>query len=107
MRLALLAIGLCSYLWAEQKTAGEWHFRKDDPQTKKEVLTIDAKSFEATKDAHVFRLHQMVARVYQAGGSSFKEVKSESALFDERSATLHYGPQMKATMRLNQLGSFR
>lgn len=104
MRFAVLAIGLCSGLLAEPSTTGEWHFRKDDPRTKKRVLTIDARSFEVTKDPHVWRLHQMVAHVYQVGSSSFKEVRSENAIFDEKAGTLRYGPQMKDTMRLkNQL----
>jgi hypothetical protein len=93
----LLSLALCGLLVAQQDG---WHFRKDDPHTKKHVLTIDAKSFEATKDPSVLLLHNLAARIYRANGETFKEVNSDNAIVNLTSGTLSYGPELSKEIKL-------
>jgi hypothetical protein len=96
-RVGLSVLIVCAALAAQQSG---WHFRKDDPQTKKRVLTVEASSFEATKDPNVLRLHNMAARIYQSNGETFKEVKSEKAIVNLTSGTLTYGPRLSKNIKL-------
>ena len=78
-----------------------WHYRKDDPVTKKHIVQIDAESFQQTKDGDAkFMLRGMTARLYDAVGSSYKQISSKQAIVDEKLGTLTYGPGLKTTIVL-------
>ncbi len=68
--------------------AAEWSYKKDDPQTNKPIVRVDAKSFQATHDPSTFELHDLGLRLYDKDAGSYTYVKSPKALFDERSGTL-------------------
>jgi hypothetical protein len=100
MRFPLI-IGVAALL-ALQLTAQQqqrWHFRKDDPTTKKHVIQIDAASFEPTASAQTIKLHDVTARIYNASGS-FTQIRSENAIVNERLGTLTYGPQLRNVLKL-------
>jgi hypothetical protein len=99
MKISLLFVAYCSVLWSQQAMP-DWHFVKDDPATRKHALTIHAASFQSTSDPPVIQLHKMVARIYQADGSTFKEVISADAVFNERLGTLRYGPHLSQVIKL-------
>jgi hypothetical protein len=88
---------LASPLAAQQNQA--WHYRKDDPTTKKHVIQIDAASFESSAGAETIKLHDMTVRIYNAS-SSFTQLKSKDAVINEKLGTLTYGPQLKTVLKL-------
>jgi lipopolysaccharide export system protein LptA len=71
----------------EALASGGWTYDKYDPTTNKRIVHVTAKSFQATSDPSTFELHQLALRLYK-NGSSYTYVKSDSALFDERSGVL-------------------
>jgi hypothetical protein len=79
-----------------------WHYRKDDPATKKRVVQIDAHSSEQIKDGTgKFLLRDMTARLYDASGSTYKQIRSKQAIVDEKLGTLAYGSGLKTVIRLS------
>jgi lipopolysaccharide export system protein LptA len=72
----------------EARAPSGWQYQKDDPQTNKPVVRVTAKSFQATHDPSTFELHDLALRLYNKDGSSYTYVKSDKALFDERSGLL-------------------
>lgn len=65
-----------------------WRYQKDDPQSNRPVVRVDARSFEGTHDPSTFELKGVALRLYDKSGSSYTYVKTESALFDEGSGIL-------------------
>ncbi len=65
-----------------------WSWFKHDPQTNKLMVRVDATSFEGTRDPSTFELKGVRLRLYAKSGNSYTYVKSERALFDERSGFL-------------------
>jgi lipopolysaccharide export system protein LptA len=65
-----------------------WQYRKDDPQTGKPVVRVNAKSFQATHDPSTFELQALALRIYNKAGSSYTYVKTDRALFNEGSGIL-------------------
>src|SRR3982750_3768752 len=45
-----------------------WRYQKDDPQSGKPVVRVDAKSFQATHDPSTFELHDLSLRLYAKSG---------------------------------------
>src|SRR5690242_14029433 len=72
----------------DEAFAPTWHYQKDDPETNKPVVRVDAKSFQATRDPSTFELHALALRLYDKTGSTYTYVKSSTAFFDERSGVL-------------------
>src|SRR4051794_35155219 len=65
-----------------------WRYQKDDPQSGKPVVRVDAKSFQATHDPSTFELHDLSLRLYAKSGENYTFVKTTRALFDERSGLM-------------------
>ena len=65
-----------------------WHYQKDDPQTNKPVVKVEAASAQATHDPSTFEIHGLALRLYDKDASSYTYVKSDKAFFDERSGLL-------------------
>ncbi len=65
-----------------------WRYQKDDPQTNRPIVRVDARAFEGTHDPSTFELKGMALKLYDKSGSSYTYVKSEQALFDEGSGVL-------------------
>jgi lipopolysaccharide export system protein LptA len=65
-----------------------WEWTKDDPQTGKRIVLVDAKSFEGTKDPSTFELTGVALRLYDKTGNKYTYVKTERARFDEGSGVL-------------------
>lgn len=100
--MQLLVCGAIFFVSSFQITAAQdqgWHFRKDDPQSKRHIIQVDARSMEPTTEAGTFLLHGMTARLYDSTGS-YKEISSKEAIINEEVGTLAYGPGLKATIKL-------
>ena len=65
-----------------------WRYQKDDPQTNKPIVRVDAAAFEGTHDPSTFELKDVRLRLYDKKASSYTYVISGRALFDEGSGTL-------------------
>lgn len=65
-----------------------WHYAKDDPQTGKPIVRVEAKSFQATHDPSTFELQALALRLYNKDGGSYTYVKTDHALFNEGSGIL-------------------
>jgi lipopolysaccharide export system protein LptA len=65
-----------------------WQWKKDDPQTNRPVVRVDADSFEGTKDPSTFALTRVRLRLYKKDGSSYTFIRADEALFDEGSGVL-------------------
>ncbi len=65
-----------------------WQYKKDDPQTNKPVVRVDAEAFEGTHDPSTFELKKVRLRLYDKKGSSYTYVQSDRALFDEGTGVL-------------------
>jgi lipopolysaccharide export system protein LptA len=72
----------------EAEASRGWQYRKDDPQTGKPVVRVNAKSFQATHDPSTFELQALALRIYNKAGSSYTYVKTDRALFNEGSGIL-------------------
>ena len=93
---ALILVAVQMYAQQDQR----WRYIKDDVKTRKHIVEIDAKSFERTDDAQTFRLHGMTARLYDAGGSAYKQIASQEAIINEKTGTLTYGPRLDSFINL-------
>jgi lipopolysaccharide export system protein LptA len=65
-----------------------WRYRKDDPQTGKPIVRVEAKAFQATHDPSTFELQALALRLYNKDGASYTYVKTDQALFNEGSGIL-------------------
>ncbi|MBV8867449.1 MAG: LPS export ABC transporter periplasmic protein LptC [Acidobacteriaceae bacterium] len=65
-----------------------WRYQKDDPQSNRPVVRVDARAFEGTHDPSTFELKGMRLRLYDKKGTAYTYVKTEQALFDEGSGVL-------------------
>src|SRR4051812_1915778 len=65
-----------------------WRYQKDDPQSNKPMVRVDARTFEATRDPSTFELQDLALRLFNKTADSYTYVKSAKALFDERSGSL-------------------
>ncbi len=65
-----------------------WSYTKDDPQTNRPIVKVNARAFEGTHDPSTFELKGMSLRLYDKNGATYTYVKSEQALFDEGSGVL-------------------
>jgi len=65
-----------------------WQWKKEDPQTNKIVVKVDAESFEGTHDPSTFELTGVRLRLYEKTGAAYTYVKTQKALFDEGSGVL-------------------
>ncbi|MBV8551271.1 MAG: LPS export ABC transporter periplasmic protein LptC [Acidobacteriaceae bacterium] len=65
-----------------------WRYEKDDPQTNKPIVRVDARTFQGTKDPSTFELQDLALRLYDKDASSYTYVQSARALFDEGSGQL-------------------
>src|SRR5579875_3022052 len=72
----------------EAEASSGWQYRKDDPQTGKPVVRVNAKSFQATHDPSTFELQVLALRIYNKSGDSYTYVKTDRALFNEGSGLL-------------------
>lgn len=72
----------------EAQASKGWQYRKDDPQTGKPVVRVDAKSFQATHDPSTFELRALALRIYNKTGSSYTYVNTDQAFFNEGSGIL-------------------
>ncbi len=72
----------------EALASAGWHYQKDDPQTNKPVVRVDARSFQATHDPSIFELQELRLRLYDKNAASYTYVKSPKALFNEGTGTL-------------------
>jgi hypothetical protein len=77
-----------------------WHYRKDDPITKKHIARIYAASFRRIKDGHASYWHNMTICLYDPSGFHDKQISSEEAIVDEKLGTLTYGPNLKTVVKL-------
>lgn len=65
-----------------------WRYEKDDPQTNKPIVRVDAKTFQGTNDPSTFELQDLSLRLFNKAASSYTYVQSDKALFDEGSGLL-------------------
>ncbi len=65
-----------------------WRYQKDDPQTGKPLVRVDADSFEGTHDPSTFALVAVKLRLFDKSAGSYTYVKADKALFDEGSGLL-------------------
>jgi len=72
----------------EAEASKGWRYQKDDPQTGKPVVRVDAKSFQATHDPSTFELRALALRIYNKSGSSYTYVNTDRAFFNEGSGIL-------------------
>jgi hypothetical protein len=100
MRMCLFISALVFISLQMRAQDSSWHYRKDDPITKKRSAQIDATSFQQIRDGHAKLLHEMSARLYDATGSSYKQISSKQAIVDERLGTLTYGPSLTTVVKL-------
>jgi lipopolysaccharide export system protein LptA len=65
-----------------------WHWQKDDPQTNRPIVTVEAKSFQGAHEPSTFQLTDVRLRLYDKDAGSYTYVRSGNALFDEASGVL-------------------
>jgi lipopolysaccharide export system protein LptA len=65
-----------------------WVRQKDDPVTNRPIYIVNAGSFQGTKDPSTFELKVLSLRLYSKDAAKYTLVKSDSALFDERSGLM-------------------
>ncbi len=65
-----------------------WHWQKDDPDTNKPVVRVDASAFVAVQQPYTFRLQEVKLRLYDKGGSTYTYVRTASGIFDQWSGVL-------------------
>jgi lipopolysaccharide export system protein LptA len=65
-----------------------WRYEKDDPQTNKPIVRVDAKTFQGTNDPSTFELQDLSLRLFNKEASSYTYVQTDRALFDEGSGLL-------------------
>ena len=72
----------------EAFAAAGWQYHKDNPDTNKPMVWVDAQSFQATHDPSTFELHGLALKLFDKDAAHYTYVKSERALFDEGSGLL-------------------
>ena len=65
-----------------------WHWQKDDPQTNRPIVRVEAKSFQGAHEPSTFELMDVRLRLYDKDAGSYTYVHSGHALFDEASGVL-------------------
>jgi lipopolysaccharide export system protein LptA len=65
-----------------------WHWQKDDPQTNRPIVRVEAKSFQGAHEPSTFELTDVRLRLYDKDAGSYTYVRSGHALFDEASGVL-------------------
>lgn len=75
-------------------------FISSGPQAVSARRKIDASSFERMTEGRA-KLFDMTARLYNANGSSYRQIRSKEAIVDERLGTLTYGPELKTVVKLS------
>jgi lipopolysaccharide export system protein LptA len=65
-----------------------WKYSKDDPQTNRPVVRLNAASFRATHDPSAFELHGLALKLFNKKDANYTYIKADKALFDERSGIL-------------------
>ena len=65
-----------------------WSWNKNDDQTGKPVVKVEAKTFQGTRDPSTFELHQLALKIYRKDADEYTYIKGDLALFDERSGLL-------------------
>ena len=80
--------------------ASSWTWNKDDPQTNKPISRLIAQSIRATHDPSTFELVNMKLRLFDKGAEKYTFVKSDLALYDERSGALKSNGPVEIMMRI-------
>lgn len=65
-----------------------WRWQKDDPQTNRPIVRVEAKSFQGAHEPSTFELTDVRLRLYDKDAGSYTYVRSGHALFDEASGVL-------------------
>jgi lipopolysaccharide export system protein LptA len=65
-----------------------WKYSKDDPQTNRPVVRLNAASFRATHDPSAFELHGLALKLFNKKDANYTYIKADKAVFDERSGIL-------------------
>ncbi len=65
-----------------------WRWKKSDPETGKPIVLAEAESAQATHDPATFEIRGLAMRLYDKPASAYTYIRSEKALFDERSGLL-------------------
>ncbi len=65
-----------------------WHWKKSDPETGKPIVLAEAEAAEATHDPSSFEIRGLAMRLYDKGANAYTYIRSDKALFDERSGLL-------------------
>jgi lipopolysaccharide export system protein LptA len=65
-----------------------WHWQKDDPQTNRPIVRVEAKSFQGAHEPSTFELTDVRLRLYDKDAGSYTYVRSGHALFDEATGVL-------------------
>lgn len=81
-------------------SASSWTWNKDDPETNKPISRMLAKSIRATHDPSTFELVDMRLRLFDKGAITYTYVKSNVALFDERSGVLKSAGPVQIVMHV-------
>ena len=80
--------------------ASSWTWNKDDPRTNKPISRLIAQSIRATHDPSTFELINMKLRLFDKGADKYTFVKSDKALYDERSGLLKSSGPVEIMMRV-------
>ncbi len=72
----------------EASASAGWQYHKDNPETNKPMVWVDARSFQATHDPSSFELHGLALKLFDKDAAKYTYVKSDKALFDEGSGRL-------------------
>lgn len=65
-----------------------WRWKKSDPESGKPIVVAEAESAQATHDPSTFEIHGLAMRLYDKAATAYTYIKSDRALFDERSGLL-------------------
>jgi lipopolysaccharide export system protein LptA len=65
-----------------------WHWQKDDPQTNRPIVRVEAKSFQGAHQPSTFELQDVRLRLYDKDAGTYTYVRSGQALFNEASGVL-------------------
>ncbi len=72
----------------EASASSGWQYHKDNPETNKPMVWVDAQSFQATHDPSTFELHGLALKLFDKDAVHYTYVKSDKAQFDEGSGRL-------------------
>ncbi len=72
----------------EARSPNGWSWNKDDPQTGKPMVRLQADSAQATHDPSTLEIHGLALRLYAKNASTYTFIRSGKAFFDERSGLL-------------------